>query len=163
MQATRDIPDVRPSDPARSSGPATRPTPAPGVFAEPGPPAAVLVLASLRRHDPRLILSAREVAELAPHVAEWLARGVGTGELIGHLTAGLPERFRARPARVLAFRLAEPPLPVPALPPGRAVLPWQTCDGGCERAFRAAAPGRCRDCPTAAPAGALSDRLDTAC
>jgi hypothetical protein len=31
-----------------------------------------------------------------------------------------------------------------------ATVPWQTCDG-CERAFRAAEPGHCRDCPPPEP------------
>jgi DNA-binding XRE family transcriptional regulator len=61
------------------------------------------------------------------------------------------------------LELARAPVAAPA------VLPWQTCDGGCERAFRGAEPGRCRDCPpdngvtTAGPASTHADRLQTAC
>ncbi|MDQ0715037.1 hypothetical protein QFZ55_004489 [Streptomyces luteogriseus] len=135
----------------------TAPAPAPE---EPGGPApalaeadaeAVGVLTALRRVDPRLVLSAQEAARLAPAVAEWLAAGVGPREITELLTVRLPDRFRARPASVLAFRLRETPLPVPPRAPlspdvGRpAVLPFQTCDG-CERAFRAPEPGHCRTC-----------------
>ncbi|MFB6847918.1 hypothetical protein ACFCXS_24100 [Streptomyces sp. NPDC056373] len=114
-------------------------------------PEALAVLTALRRVDPRLVLSAHEAARLAPAVAEWLAAGVGPREITELLTVRLPDRFRARPAGVLAFRLRETPLPVPPpapLPPdaGRpVVLPFQTCDG-CERAFRAEGPGHCRRC-----------------
>ncbi|MFI2634234.1 hypothetical protein ACH5A2_28220 [Streptomyces collinus] len=135
----------------------TVPAPVPEEPASPAPvlahaaPEAVDVLTSLRRVDPRLVLSAQEAARLAPAVTEWLAAGVGPREIIELLTVRLPDRFRARPASVLAFRLRETPLPVPPpapLPPdaGRPlVLPFQTCDG-CERAFRAPAPGHCRSC-----------------
>ncbi|WP_405535857.1 hypothetical protein OG787_19310 [Streptomyces sp. NBC_00075] len=118
-------------------------------------PQAVVILASLRIVDRRLILSRSEVAELAPAVAEWLAQGLRPEEITGALTTGLPTHFRSRPARVLAFRLREAPLPAPqsALPPVTPLppltLPWQTCDG-CERAFRAAEPCLCRGCEPAA-------------
>ncbi|WP_107400595.1 hypothetical protein [Streptomyces africanus] len=114
-------------------------------------PKAVAVLTALRRVDPRLVLSAQEAARLAPAVSEWLAAGVGPREITELLTVRLPDRFRARPASVLAFRLRETPLPAPPpapIPPvveRPAVLPFQTCDG-CERAFRAPAPGHCRSC-----------------
>ncbi|MEV3966759.1 hypothetical protein AB0K68_01180 [Streptomyces sp. NPDC050698] len=136
---------------------AETPAPAPEEPAGPAPaladaaPEAVAVLASLRRVDPRLVLSAQEAARLAPAVTEWLAAGVGPREITELLTVRLPDRFRARPASVLAFRLRETPLPAPPplpLPPTAerpAVLPFQTCDG-CERAFRAPAPGHCRTC-----------------
>ncbi|WP_326721407.1 hypothetical protein OHT59_20155 [Streptomyces sp. NBC_00243] len=149
-----------------SSSPAEPPKPGPGTTSEtahPSPPPplrldnadpqAVVILASLRIVDRRLILSRREVAELAPAVAKWLARGLRPEEITGLLTAGLPEHFMSRPARVLAYRLGEAPLaapPAPDTPPThRAVLPWQTCDG-CERAFRALEPSSCRDCREAA-------------
>ncbi|MFF5147780.1 hypothetical protein ACFY6U_50125 [Streptomyces sp. NPDC013157] len=114
-------------------------------------PRAVAVLTTLRRVDPRLILSAQEAARLAPAVSEWLAAGVDAPRLTEFLTAGLPDRLRTRPAGILAFRLRETPLPAP--PPLRServtdrptVARFQTCDG-CERAFRAPDPGRCRDC-----------------
>jgi hypothetical protein len=119
-------------------------------------PEAVVILASLPIVDRRLRLSRREVAELAPAVSQWLAQGIAPEQVTELLTVRLPDRFRSRPARVLAYRLNEPLMPVPALPappgrPGPPLLPWQTCDGGCERAFRAAEPGCCRDC---APDGA---------
>lgn len=154
-------PPDRPLRPRKPAAPPT-PTPSPPLTAgqaTPEPevsprlddadPQAVVILASLRIVDRRLILSRREVAELAPSVAAWLARGLGPEEITGLLTAGLPAHFRARPARVLAHRLREVPLPPPPAqsppPAGPAVLPWQTCDG-CERALRASEPTSCRDC-----------------
>lgn len=152
------VPETR-----RETAPAPAPAPAPE---EPGSPApapapapaladadaeAVAVLTALRRVDPRLVLSAREAARLAPAVTEWLAAGVGQREITELLTVRLPDRFRARPASVLAFRLRETPLPMPPRAPlspdvaRPAVLPFQTCDG-CERAFRAPEPGHCRSC-----------------
>lgn len=155
-----DVPDGAPDDgpPEPPKPPRPRPTPqetpprqeaAPALAA--ADPEAVAVLTALRRVDPRLVLSAQEAARLAPAVAEWLAAGVGPREITELLTVRLPDRFRSRPASVLAFRLRETPLPVPPPSPQPSiserpvVLPFQTCDG-CERAFRAPEPGRCRDC-----------------
>ncbi|MFH8810560.1 hypothetical protein ACH4GZ_25600 [Streptomyces hygroscopicus] len=122
---------------------------------------AITILASLRILDPRLILSHRDVAELAPAVSKWLAAGVGPAQITRALTTRLPDRLLTRPARILAFRLSEPPLPVPtpvATPPSTPpVLPWRTCDG-CDRAFRSANSGRCRDCRAAS-----GENLRTAC
>jgi hypothetical protein len=146
-------------------------TPEAGSSPEPDP-RALVILASLRIVDRRLILSRREVDQLAPAVTQWLAQGVDPQEITGHLTARLPDPLLARPARILAYRLRELPLPLPAFPTQAAtpaaVLPWQTCDGGCERAFRAAEPGRCRDCPpedrsTAGAAVPHDDDWATAC
>ncbi|MEU9453019.1 hypothetical protein [Streptomyces sp. NPDC048277] len=114
-------------------------------------PRAIAVLTALRRIDPRLILSWQEAARLAPAVSDWLAAGVEAPRITEFLTARLPDRLRSRPAAILAFRLRETPLPAPPpLPSARVTdrptaLPFQTCDG-CERAFRAPEPGRCRDC-----------------
>ncbi|MFE8962294.1 hypothetical protein [Streptomyces iakyrus] len=154
----------------RSTLPETRreaaPAPAPVEPGGPAPaltdadPEAVAVLTALRRVDPRLVLSAQEAARLAPAVTEWLAAGVGPREITELLTVRLPDRFRARPASVLAFRLRETPLPMPLpapLPPDverPVVLPFQTCDG-CERAFRAAEPGHCRSCRDRLAGGCL--------
>ncbi|MEU1706112.1 hypothetical protein ABZ478_12005 [Streptomyces sp. NPDC005706] len=119
-------------------------------------PRAVAVLAALRRVDPRLVLSGREAARLAPAVADWLAAGLDSAQITGLLTAGLPGSLRARPAHILAFRLRETPLPAPPEPPHPVVRPpaqpLQNCDG-CDRAFRAPVPGHCRDCR---PGGLLS-------
>ncbi|MGK5446317.1 hypothetical protein [Streptomyces radiopugnans] len=164
---TASDPAPLPSHPA----PATAaPDPLPAVVRSPqAPPAplgeadphAVRVLASLRTVDPRLILSESEAARLAPDVARWLAAGVSPARITETLTAGLPERLLARPARILAFRLGEPPLPAPAMVPAPAkpaVLPLQTCDG-CERAIRAARPGQlCRDCRYEAEAATAATR-----
>ncbi|MEV7286933.1 hypothetical protein AB0O01_20590 [Streptomyces sp. NPDC093252] len=116
-------------------------------------PQAIAVFASLRRVDPRLVLSEREAVRLAPAVCEWLAAGVSPHQITATLTDRLPDHFLGRPVGILAFRLRETPLPAPPasplpdhLPERPAVLPLQTCDG-CERAFRSAVRGeRCRDC-----------------
>ncbi|MFD8610123.1 helix-turn-helix domain-containing protein [Streptomyces sp. NPDC059631] len=113
--------------------------------------AAADLLAGLRRHDPRLLLSACDTAHLAPGVAAWLERDVTAAAVRHALTAGLPAEGLRRPAALLAHRLSAqlpppPPFRPPAAPPP-VRLPLQTCDG-CERAFRAPAPGRCRDCRT---------------
>ncbi|QLH23650.1 hypothetical protein [Streptomyces sp. Rer75] len=146
-----------PPSTTRTATPAT-PEPEPEPKAVPEAPSladaderAVAILSSLRLADPRLILSRRDVAELAPAVGQWLAAGVGPAQITVALTARLPDHFLTRPARILAFRLSDPPLPTPtpttAAPTPPPVLRWRTCDG-CERAFRAAGePGRhCRDC-----------------
>ncbi|WP_340378111.1 hypothetical protein U5640_25785 [Streptomyces sp. SS7] len=122
---------------------------------------AVAVLASLRRVDPRLVLSEREAVSLAPAVDQWLAAGVAPSQITAMLTTRLPDHFLSRPAGILAFRLREtplpapPPLPAPESTERPARLPFQTCDG-CERAFRAPEPGPCRECRS-------GDRLRAAC
>ncbi|MEU1710235.1 hypothetical protein ABZ478_33555 [Streptomyces sp. NPDC005706] len=122
--------------------------------ADPHHAKAVTLLAGLRRSDDRLTLSQRQVNRLAPAVAAWFAGGA-TDAVVHHvLTADLPVDMR-HPAGVLAYRLSELlPAPLPARPPApptaaeaarRRPDPLQDCDG-CERAFRAPHPGRCRDC-----------------
>ncbi|WP_410097335.1 helix-turn-helix domain-containing protein [Streptomyces sp. Isolate_219] len=163
-------------DPARTPTPAPNPprvrtsprpvrTEAPRVRAEPTPPPpeprtrahhsrahhppAAALLANLRRDDPRLLLSVRDIQRLTPAVAAWLERGAAPDAVRSALTTGLPATLRHPPA-LLAHRLAEslpPPLPTasPSAPGAPVPPPLQTCDG-CDRAFRAPAPGRCRDC-----------------
>ncbi|MFI1360456.1 hypothetical protein ACH4TV_43810 [Streptomyces sp. NPDC020898] len=140
---------------AEAATPLDLPPVTPPLDLDEADPQAVVILASLRIVDRRLILSRSEVAELAPAVTEWLAQGLRPEEITGALTSDLPAPLRARPARILAFRLRETPLPAPPAPTGLPpvtplplALPWQTCDG-CERAFRAAEPSACRDCRTA--------------
>jgi hypothetical protein len=112
-------------------------------------PRAVAVLTALRRIDPRLILSARETARLAPAVTQWLAAGLLPTHITDHLTARLPDHFLTRPVGILAYRLKETPPPVPARTGEPAVrpmvAPMRNCDG-CDRGFRSAEPGRCRGC-----------------
>ncbi|MGW3413894.1 hypothetical protein [Streptomyces sp. NPDC000888] len=132
----------------REATPAQQGSEAPAPLAE-ADPRAVAVLASLRRVDSRLILSRQDAARLAPAVTQWLAAGVLPTQITEHLTARLPDRLLSRPASILAFRLKETPLTAPARTVEHAVrpavVPLQTCDG-CDRAFRAPAPGHCRDC-----------------
>ncbi|MFJ7271258.1 helix-turn-helix domain-containing protein [Streptomyces sp. NPDC099050] len=171
-----DEPEPEPEPVSESmSDPAFEPAPVPAAEPEPEPerepvpvpvpvpeselePEAVAVLAGLRRRDPRLLLSERDIARLAPAVSVWLERGVGSDGIERALSAGLPEPLR-NAASVLGYRLRAL-LPPPLLPVRLAAAgvagdrrrpdPLQNCDG-CDRAFRASEPGRCRTCP---PVGA---------
>ncbi|MEU6092651.1 helix-turn-helix domain-containing protein [Streptomyces sp. NPDC047085] len=150
-------------EPAPAPAPALPPTP-PRPTATPeehGPrdrryDRAVTLLAGLRRADDRLILSRRDVDRLAPAVTAWFDSGA-TAAVIHHaLTDSLPGDLR-NPAKLIAYRLDELlPVPLPARPAPSPIAatgsgaahrpdPFQTCDG-CDRAFRAPCPGRCRDC-----------------
>nr|MDT0519447.1 helix-turn-helix domain-containing protein [Streptomyces sp. DSM 41633] len=160
-----DPPPPSPTPPDRESLPGPEPGPEPrpapvrrdrAFDALPVPRAlhhgAADLLAGLRRHDPRLLLAERDVRRLVPGVSAWLERGADPEAVARALSGGLPERMRD-PASVLAYRLTT--LVPPHLPPAPVVRrpgrpdPFQTCDG-CERAFRAPVPGRCRDCPPVA-------------
>ncbi|MEU3841645.1 helix-turn-helix domain-containing protein [Streptomyces sp. NPDC028635] len=120
--------------------------------------AATDLLATLHRHDPRLLLSAHDVRRLVPAVATWLERGVRPEAVRHALTANLPHEPVRSPVRLLGHRLTEllpppaPPEPPPAAhhrPAGR--LPLHSCEG-CERAIRTPHPGTyCRDCREAHP------------
>lgn len=157
--------------PVRPEAPPVR-AETPRVRAEPAPPppeprtrehhtAAAALLANLRQDDPRLLLSVRDIHRLTPPVAAWLERGATPEAVRRALTTGLPDTVR-HPAALLAHRLTDllpPPLPAasPAVPPRDHPSPLQTCDG-CDRAFRAPTPGRCRDCRRRATA---AERLPT--
>ncbi|MEV6580578.1 helix-turn-helix domain-containing protein [Streptomyces sp. NPDC051582] len=139
--------------PEHDPAPVSEPEPSQAPEAETAPralhPGAADLLAGLRLHDPRLLLSERDVRRLAPGASAWLDRGADPEAVGLTLSANLPEPMR-NPASVLAYRLnalLPPQLPPPPAPtPVRRPDPFQTCDG-CDRAFRAPAPGRCRDCP----------------
>ena len=132
--------------------------PAREVKERPAPPCAAPVddalarpvrelLAGLRSVDERLLLSAPDIDGLVPRVRVWLDRGVSYEQVRRTLAGSLPVGPVTCPAALLAYRLDAwvPPVdPVPP-PPVRKPLPFQTCDG-CERAFRAAGPGRCAEC-----------------
>ncbi|MET9731310.1 helix-turn-helix domain-containing protein [Streptomyces sp. NPDC006458] len=140
----------RPKSPPRALPPVPRPAyPAPALLQR-----AVDLLADLRRHDSRLLLSAPDTAHLAPGVAAWLERDVTPAAVRHALTDGLPEEPLCRPAALLAHRLAAklpppPPFRAPAPPPAVRHA-WQDCEG-CDRPFRAPEPGRCRDCRPVPP------------
>ncbi|MFB6842717.1 helix-turn-helix domain-containing protein [Streptomyces sp. NPDC056361] len=108
-------------------------------------PAAELLL-DLRRHDERLLLSARDVRHLAPGVDAWFARGATPDAVRRTLLAALPDTLK-HPAGLLSHRLAHllpPPLPTPT--PAQGQRPMQLCVT-CENvAFRAWEPGQCPDC-----------------
>jgi hypothetical protein len=143
----RDPGPVRPSP--------VRPAPALPVPSVPAPsgPAADL-LARLRLADPRLLLSTRDIARLAPAVDVWLGRAATSAQITRTLSAGLPPEPILHPARFLEHRLTVllPP-PLPASPPTQArPAPLHTCDG-CDRAFRTYDPtALCADCRGASAA-----------
>ncbi|MFF3499029.1 helix-turn-helix domain-containing protein [Streptomyces sp. NPDC003247] len=112
--------------------------------------AATDLLAGLRRHDSRLLLSACDTAHLAPGVAAWLERDVSPTAVRQALSADLPPEGLRRPAAFLAHRLTAlmPPLPLPGAsvaPPPAVRHPLRNCEG-CDRGFRGPEPGLCRDC-----------------
>ncbi|MFB7084850.1 helix-turn-helix domain-containing protein [Streptomyces sp. NPDC056296] len=116
---------------------------------------AIDLLADLRRHDSRLLLSASDTAHLAPGVAAWLERDIRPTAVRQALTTDLPDEPLRRPAALLAHRIADrlpPPAPfrAPASDPPPPRHSLRNCDG-CDRGFRA--PERetlCSDCRTAA-------------
>jgi hypothetical protein len=159
----KPVPELKPQPtPAPSSEPAPRPAPRPAPAAAPPatglPPApeAVAVLAALRLRDPRLLLSERDIARLAPAVDDWLQRGIGPDQIMETVSANLPGPILRRPAGLIAYRL-EHLKPVEATPLRSPqaqrpnVAPMQNCDA-CDRGHRSEHPGLCRDCATAAAA-----------
>lgn len=131
---------------------------------------ATEVLAGLRRHDPRLLLSATDAEHLAPGVAAWLERDLTPTAVRHALTSDLPPEPLRRPAALLAHRLTAqlPPLPpyrAPESPPP-VRHPLRNCDS-CDRAFRGPEPGTCRACASRAvistiPSSSPNTRLGSA-
>ncbi|MEU0191272.1 helix-turn-helix domain-containing protein [Streptomyces afghaniensis] len=142
----------RPAPRKRMRPPGGKPLPAVPHPAYPAPALlqqATDLLTHLRRDDPRLVLSTCDTAHLAPGVAAWLERDVSPTAVRHALTTDLPPEALRRPAALLAHRLTAqlpppPPFRAPE-PPPTAPHRFQTCEG-CDRAFRAPAPGHCRDC-----------------
>ncbi|MFF4644679.1 helix-turn-helix domain-containing protein [Streptomyces sp. NPDC001389] len=147
-QAAAPVPAVVPA-------PAVVPVPVPVPAVVPAAPAgpvrqeALDLLARLRGDDPRLLLAERDVRRLAPGVTAWLERGAEPEAVRCVLAAGLPDDMRS-PAALIGYRLRSglpPELPrEPAPTAARRPDPMQNCDG-CDRGFRAPAPGRCSTCP----------------
>ncbi|MFD7553354.1 helix-turn-helix domain-containing protein [Streptomyces sp. NPDC059835] len=159
-------PAPRPVPAAPDPEPTYEPAPAPTTYpkAAPPPPAptspgqhqeAADLLARLRLRDPRLLLSERDVARLAPGVTTWLERGITPAAVSGTLAGCLPLEPIRSPAALLAHRLKVLRPPVlraqPINGPRTADLqvhPLQTCNG-CDLAFRSPTPGNCANCRTA--------------
>ncbi|MFK0253160.1 helix-turn-helix domain-containing protein [Streptomyces sp. NPDC090445] len=147
-------PDEEPPVPQREE-----PSPLPEPETAPSPEAdaeARSLLARLRLRDPRLVLSERDVARLAPAVAAWLERGLTPSAVGATLTRSLPLTPIHSPYGLLAHRLRElipPPIPAgPAIrPPGpdRTIHPLQCCES-CGKAYRAPTRGgHCGPCTRA--------------
>ncbi|MFF8533539.1 helix-turn-helix domain-containing protein [Streptomyces sp. NPDC015532] len=131
--------------PAPTAAP-ERPLPTPDTHDPDRHLTATVLLASLHREDPRLLLSERDVNRLAPAVSAWLERGVAPGAVRATLTSGLPREPLRHPAGVMSHRLTESlPPRTPTVPVTARPHPLQNCDG-CDRAFRASEPGRCARC-----------------
>ncbi|MFD9355839.1 hypothetical protein [Streptomyces sp. NPDC060031] len=147
-------PEAAPAPPPEPPAPAPQvspPLPRPANTANPWRSlAAGELLAELRRIDSRLLLGARDIERLTPAVEAWLERGASPAAVTAALTSNLPPQPR-NPAGLIAHRLTAqlPPglLPVPVRPAYVPPDPFQTCER-CDLAFRAPAPGHCRDCRT---------------
>ncbi|WP_328888925.1 helix-turn-helix domain-containing protein [Streptomyces sp. NBC_00316] len=142
------VPAQAPAPERRTASPAPPPLPAPQTHDLARHRSAVDLLAGLRAHDPRLLLSEYDIRRLAPGVACRLERGIDPEAGRRTLIADLPEPVRS-PASLLGHRLTRllPP-PLPAAPVREVVErphPFQECDR-CERVFRGPEPGHCRDC-----------------
>ncbi len=158
--ATTDCP-APPPRPTRERTPQPRPRKALPTVPQPGYAAPALLqqatdlLTTLRRHDPRLLLSATDTEHLAPGVIAWLEREVTPTALRHALTDNLPDEPLHRPAALLAHRLTDglPPLP-PYRPPADPVPVrhgLRNCDG-CDHAFRAPeTETHCPNCRTTDP------------
>lgn len=118
--------DQAPGPPKKRQRPRKKLLPA---VPQPGYPAPALIqraielLATLRRHDPRLLLSTTDTEHLAPGVAAWLGRDLAPTAVRDALTARLPMEPLHRPAAFLAHRLSAqlpplPPIPAPGPTPG---------------------------------------------
>ncbi|MEV7881305.1 hypothetical protein [Streptomyces microflavus] len=104
---------------------------------------STVLLSDLHHHSPEFTLSEEHVHRLVPGVAAWLERDTHPDTIRHALTTNAPEPVKY-PYQFVKHRLTA------LLPPPvhrTTVTPFQTCDG-CERAFRAATPGHCRDCRT---------------
>ncbi|WP_150230618.1 hypothetical protein [Streptomyces filamentosus] len=169
------VPDPEPA-PAPDPHPALAPAPALHEVPQEAPPEprgavpaevlpprhhiAVELLAGLRAHEPRLLLSEADVTRLAPAVVAWFDRGVGPEAVRRTLCGSLPGEL-THPAGLLARRLRDllpPALPAaPAAAATAAPHPFQTCER-CDRAFRSPEPGHCGDCRSEAGAEAGAAR-----
>ncbi|MFE6700234.1 hypothetical protein [Streptomyces sp. NPDC057718] len=129
-----------------------RPLPHPSELTPELDRAATALLSDLHRHAPQFTLSEGDVRRLVPGVAAWLERAARPDAIRRALTDDPPHPLK-HPAKLLSYRLTEllPPAPpgvddLAALArPRVTVTPFQTCDD-CDRAFRSADPGCCRDC-----------------
>ncbi|MFI6034148.1 helix-turn-helix domain-containing protein [Streptomyces sp. NPDC051315] len=146
--------------------PRKRPAPRKALPAVPQPssPAPALlqtateVLVGLRRHDPRLLLSATDAEHLTPGVAAWLERDLTPTAVRHALTSDLPAEPLRRPAALLAHRLAAqlpppPPFRPPAPPAPEPRHPLRCCQG-CGCPFRSPDYGYCPACQSDPPEAA---------
>jgi hypothetical protein len=118
---------------------------------------AAFALAAVSHNEPRLQLGGRDIAQLAPLAAQWLAHGCPPEQLRLALVSGLPQAV-ANPAGFLRDRLRRK-MPLPAMPPvpeaeaDRKTPPIAECDTCRDPLPRGQRDGSCRRC-AAAPATA---------
>ncbi|MEV6670534.1 hypothetical protein [Streptomyces sp. NPDC051162] len=128
---------------------------------EEAPPPAYTILANVGGTDPRMTLSARECAQLAPLAEEWLARGATEAELVRALTAGLPPDVHCAGAMARTrLKSKLPPHRTPAPPPTPPTPHLTECEG-CGAPARHLPGGRCRACRADGPnEGWLAESFD---
>lgn len=116
---------------------------------------AAFALAAVSHNEPRLQLGGRDIAQLAPLAAQWLAHGCKPEHLRLALASGLPQAV-ANPAGFLRDRLRRK-MPLPAMPPGpeaeadRKTPPIAECDTCRDPLPRGRRNGNCRRCTLDAP------------
>lgn len=164
LRAVPDPPAPAGAEPVADPEPVTEPEPEPVTdpVTEPEPPRdehrdkAEVLLTGLRRRDSRFRLPENEVRRLIPLATAWFENGLGTADVLDAITSGAP-LVVTYPAGFVASRLKKllppplPPLPEPVGGLSVAVGPsllygFVDCLGECNRVFRAAEPGYCRDC-----------------
>lgn len=85
-----------PAEPEPASEPASEPVQTSQPEPEPADSLAAELLAGLRRQDPRVLLSERDVRRLAPAVRTWLDRGVSPVQVARTLPASAARRLTIR-------------------------------------------------------------------
>ena len=164
LRAVPDPPAPAGAAPAADLEPVPDSEPLPGLepVTEPELPCdehrgkAEVLLTGLRRRDSRFRLPEDEVRRLIPLAAAWFKNGLGTTDVVDAITSGAP-LVVTYPAGFVASRLRRllppplPPLPEPVGGLSEAVVAsplhgFVDCLGECNRVFRAAEPGYCRDC-----------------
>ncbi|TKA00186.1 hypothetical protein [Actinacidiphila oryziradicis] len=113
---------------------------------------AAFTLAAVSHNEPRLQLGGRDITQLAPLAAQWLAHGCKPEHLRHALTTGLPSTV-LNPAGFLRDRLRRKmPLPAPQPAPEAGLKPpFGECDQCRDPLPRGQQTGNCRRCAAAAP------------
>ncbi|GGP84407.1 helix-turn-helix domain-containing protein [Streptosporangium pseudovulgare] len=106
--------------------------------------ACAALMGRLGRVEPRLTIGRRDLAKVAPLVAEWLDRGATETQIRTVLTTALPDELRS-PVALIIHRLRDKMPARVAAAPKAAKAASAECDD-CARPVPA--PGRCPQCVT---------------